>query len=272
MTKTFLISILIFISFSVYSQSILPDNFRIGNFFEVYSRDSLRIYFNCTGTVVDKKCASFYRIGRMENAIINFVGEFYDFDIKGNLYFKATMTNNSIEGYAYYYFKNGKISEEGNFKNNTRTGKWIYYYPSGKIEKIYSYDSDEPIVVEAYKKNGTATVINGNGEIHTEFRNYNQCSSFETWGRLVNGKKNGKWTFSNINASMPIASETYQEGIFLKGTSNNYEYTENPIIKKMKNWKAALINASPIDSYIYFSILVDNSQIIILPDYIYNNR
>ncbi len=366
MTKTFLISILIFISFSVYSQSILPDNFRIGNFFEVYSRDSLRIYFNCTGTVVDKKCASFYRIGRMDTAIINFVGEFYDFDIKGNLYFKATMTNNSIEGYAYYYFKNGKISEEGNFKNNTRTGKWIYYYPSGKIEKIYSYDSDEPIVVEAYKKNGTATVINGNGEIHTEFRNYNQCSSFETWGRLVNGKKNGKWTFSNINASMPIASETYQEGIFLKGTSNNYEYTENPkiklskfypnenlnlvenslgcpgesgiyfweydgssltstfypklqeevnrnttklknqwlvvgikidkhntvqevnlassindadlenriytIIKKMKNWKAALINASPIDSYIYFSILVDNSQIIILPDYIYNNR
>ena len=365
MTKIFLISILIFISFSIYSQSTLSDNFKIGNFFEVYSKDSLRIYFNCTGTVVDKKCASFYRIGRMDTAIVNFAGEFYDFDIKDNLYFKASMINNSIEGYAYYYFKNGKISEEGNFKNNTRRGKWKYYYPSGEIEKIYFYDSDEPIVLEAYKKNGTATVINGNGKIRTEFRSYKQCSSFETWGSLVNGKKNGKWTFSNINA-MPIALEIYQDGIFIKGTSNNYTYTENPkiklskfypnenlnlvenllgcpgegsihfweydgnnlittfypklqeevnknstklenqwiivgikidkdnlvqelnlassindtdlenriytIMKKMKSWKTALINSKPIDSNIYFSILVDNNQIIILPDYIHNNR
>jgi antitoxin component YwqK of YwqJK toxin-antitoxin module len=365
MTKRILISIQIFISLSAYSQSTLPDNFKIGNFFEVYSKDSLRIYFNCTGTIVDKKCASFYRIGKMDTSIINFVGEFYDFDINGNLYFKATMTNNNIEGYAYYYFKNGKISEEGNFKNNTRTGKWKYYYPSGEVEKIYSYDSDEPIVLEAYKKNGTATVINGNGIIHTEFRNYKQCSSFETWGNLVNGKKNGKWTFSNINASMPIASETYQDGAFINGSSNNYVYTENPkitlnkyypnenlnlvenslgcpgesgiyfweydgsnltssfypklqeevsnnvtnqknqwlvvglkidrsnqvqeinlassindtelenkiyaILKKMKKWQAALINSKPIDSNIYFSILVDNNQIIILPDYIHKN-
>ncbi len=43
-------------------------------------------------------------------------------------------------------------------------------------------------------------------------------------------------------------------------------------IKKMKSWKAALINAKPIDSNIYFSILVDNNQIIIIPDYIHNNR
>ncbi len=366
MTKPFFISTLIFISFSVYSQSSLPDNFKIGDFVEVYSRDSLKIYFNCTGTIVDKKCASFYRIGKMDTTIVNFAGEFHDFDINGNLYFKASMTNNSIEGYAYYYFKNGKVSEEGNFKNNTRTGKWKYYYPSGETEKLYSYESDEPIVLEAYKKDGTATVINGNGEIHTEFRNYKQCSSFETWGKLVNGKKNGKWTFSNINASLPIASETYQDGVFINGTSNNYIYTENPkiklskfypnenlnlvenslgcpgesgiffweydgnnltssfypklqkevnrnktklknqwivvgikidksnliqeinlassindtdlentiyyTIKKMKSWKAALINAKPIDSNIYFSILVDNNQIIIIPDYIHNNR
>lgn len=366
MSKQCLFGILFFTSFSVYSQSTLPNNFRIGNFFEVYNRDSLRIYFNCTGAIVDKKCASFYRIGKMDTAIVNVVGEFYDFDIDNNLYFKASMINNSIEGYAYYYFKNGKISEEGNFKNNTRIGKWKYYYPNGQVEKIYVYDSGEPMVLEAYKKNGTATVINGNGKIYTEFRNYNQCSSFKTWGSLVNGKKNGEWTFSNINASLPIASETYQDGVFVQGTSNNYVYKENPqiklskfypnenlnlvesffgcpgesgiffwqydgksltstfypklqeevnrnttrlknqwvvvgininkdnlvqevnvassiddtdlenriytIIKKMKNWKAALINAKPISSNVYFSILVDDNQIIVLPDYVHNNR
>ena len=44
------------------------------------------------------------------------------------------------------------------------------------------------------------------------------------------------------------------------------------ILKKMEKWKAALINAKPIDSNIYFSVLIDNNQIIILPDYINNNR
>jgi antitoxin component YwqK of YwqJK toxin-antitoxin module len=364
--KIFLISTLICISFSVCSQSTLQDNFTIGNFFEVYNRDSLKIYFNCTGTIVDKNCASFYRTGRMDTAIVNFTGEFKDFDMEGNLYFKASMVNNNIEGYAYYYYRDGKISEEGNFENNTRTGKWKYYYPGGKLEKIYAHDSDEPIVLEAYKKDGTAAVINGNGDIRTEFRNYMQCGSFETWGNLINGKKNGQWTFSNINASLPIASETYRDGVFIKGNSVNYVYTENPkiklskfypnenlnlvknsfgcpgesgiffweyegkdlasafypqlqaalkrntarlknqwiivgikiakdnlvkeinvassvndtgledriytILKKMKNWKAAFVSAKPTDADIYFSILVDNDQIIVLPDYMNNNR
>ena len=44
------------------------------------------------------------------------------------------------------------------------------------------------------------------------------------------------------------------------------------ILKKMKSWQAALINSKPIDSHIYFSILVDNNQIIIIPDYIHKNR
>jgi len=365
MTKSFLISTLIFISFSVYSQAPLPDNFRIGNYLEVFSRDSLKIYFNCTGTIVEKKCANFYRIGKMDSSIVNFVGDFHDFDMQGNLYFKASMINNSIEGYAYYYSKNGKISEEGNFNNNKRTGKWKYYYPGGEVEKIYSYDSDEPVVLEAFRIDGTPTVINGNGELHTEFRNYKQCGSFKTWGSLVNGKKNGIWTFSNIKASVPIAEETYQDGVFISGTSTNYAYTENPkiklskfypnenlsliessfgcpgesgiryleyddnilissfypklqvevnrittkikdqwmlvgikvdknnvlqeinlassvndteleskiynIIKNMRNWNAALLYSKPVDSSIYFSIIVYNNKIIILPDYFHKS-
>lgn len=366
MTKSFLIGILTLSTSLAFSQNVRPDNFKIGNFLEVYHKDSLRVYFNCTGVIVDKKCASFYRTGKMDTAMVSFTGAFYDFDIKGNLYLKATMNNNRIEGYAAYYFKNGKISEEGNFKNNSRVGKWTYYYPNGEIEKVYAYDSHEPIVLAAYKKNGKATVINGNGEIHTEFRNYKECSSFETWGNLVNGKKHGEWTFSNINAPTPIATEVYQDGVFIKGTSRDYVYTEKPsiklskfypnenlnlvrnhigcpgesgisfglydgrslnttfypqlqeevnnigtsltnqwlivgikisednrmqeiniassindtalenkvytIIQKMQSWKAAMINAKPVESNFFFSILVDNNRIIVLPDYIYKHR
>jgi antitoxin component YwqK of YwqJK toxin-antitoxin module len=361
MTKTFLSSILLLFSVSAYSQAVVPDNFTIGNFFEVYNGNNLKVYFNCMGTIVDKTCASFYRIGKMDTEIVNFVGEFQDFDKSDKLYFKGSMINNKIEGYACYYFKNGKISEEGNFKNNARIGKWTYYYPSGTIEKIYFFDASEPTVLEAYNKDGTATVINGNGNIRTEFRNYKQCTGFETWGSLVNGKKNGEWTFSNSNAINPIATETYQDGVFLRGTSNNYVYTEKPSIKlskfyanenlnlvknsfgcpgdggivdwqydggnltstfyprlqeelnkdttklknqwivvgikihknnlvreinlassvndtalenrvyatleKMKSWKAASLSGFPTASSIYFSILVDNNHILVLPNY-----
>jgi len=33
------------------SQAVLPDNFQIGNYVEIFSIDSIKIYFNCTGTV-----------------------------------------------------------------------------------------------------------------------------------------------------------------------------------------------------------------------------
>jgi len=145
--------------------------------------------------------------------------------------FKANIINNMLEGKAAYYFKNGKISEEGSFKNNVRTGIWKYYYPNGRLEKVYSYDSMEPVVLEAYNKNGKATVVNGNGKISTEFRNFMECYGFKTEGSVLNGRKNGKWTFSNLHASMPIATETYQEGVFVKGISNYREYTERPSIK-----------------------------------------
>lgn len=365
MRKSLLIGILTLLTFSVFSQDVRPDNFKVGNFLEVFGKDSLRVYFSCTGVVVDKKCASFYRVGKMDTAMVTFAGAFTDYDVRGNLYLKATLINNKMEGYAAYYFSNGKISEEGHFQNNVRVGKWTYYYPNGGIEKVYSYESDEPTVLEAYKRNGKATVINGNGALYTEFRNYNECSCFETGGNLVNGKKQGEWTFSNIKAITPIATEIYEEGIFVKGISGRYVYTEKPAIKltkyypnedlnlvsnhllcpgesisywkyegedltrtfypqlqeevnkmgvsvknqwllvgikigkddgmqevniassindtalenriyailqKMQTWEAARRDQRPITSSLFFSILVDNNRILVLPYQVYKNR
>ena len=102
--KLHLTAIILFISLYSYSQSNLPNNFKIGDYLEVYGQDSLRVYFSCTGSVVDKQCANFYRVGKMDSTIANFMGEFCDYNIDNTLYLKATMVNNSIEGYARYYF------------------------------------------------------------------------------------------------------------------------------------------------------------------------
>ena len=155
---------------SAAAQVTLPDNFKIGNYLGVFDRDSLKIYFNCTGAITDKSCALFYRLGKKDPINVNFTGEVKDFYLNDKIFFKGSVLNNNLEGYAFYYFKDGTISEEGNYEKNMRAGKWKYYYPSGKIEKIYDFMSEEPEILEAYKKNGEPTVTNGNGKISTEFR------------------------------------------------------------------------------------------------------
>jgi antitoxin component YwqK of YwqJK toxin-antitoxin module len=166
----------------------------------------------------------------MDTTIINVVGDFYDYDMKDKLFLKATMLNNNLEGVAQYYDRNGKVIEEGTYQNNIRQGRWTFYYPNGNVRKIYNYSVGEPTVLEAYTSMGKAIVTDGNGRFKTDFSTYKQCDKFEASGQLLNGKKDGKWVFSNPNALLPVATEIYENGNFIKGNSYNYEYTENPKI------------------------------------------
>lgn len=228
--KTGLAILLLLFALSCSSQT-LPDNFNIGNYVEVFNKDSIKIYYNCTGTIVDKKCASYYRVGKIDPLSINVTGEFRDYDPEGNLCFKATMLNNNLNGSAKYYYKNGRTKEEGKYSKNLRNGIWAYYYPNGDIEKILNHATVEPLVVAAYTPKKEPIVINGDGHLKTQFSKYMQCNYFEAWGKILNGKKDGKWVFSNPNATRPIATETYKEGVFIRGQASNSEYSDNPKIE-----------------------------------------
>lgn len=362
--KFHLYTLLILFNSPASSQTNLPDNFKIGNYVEVFGKDSIKIFFNCTGTVVDKQCASYYRVGKMDTTIINVMGDFFDYTMNNKVALKATMHNNNLEGAAHYYYNNGKVKEEGTYLNNFRQGKWTFYYPNGSIQKIYNYIDGEPIVLEAYSTNGKATVVNGNGSFKTQFSQYKQCDKFEVYGELVNGKKNGQWILSTPNAAVLLAVESFEKGIFIKSNLNNFEYT-NPKIRftnyyanedltlldnspgcpgkwilnweydndnvhssfypelqqnlskyanilknqwlvigisisrknkikvvniassindtkleeyiynlliKMTRWQTTIINQQKKDSDIFFTILVDNNQIIIPADYVYRDK
>lgn len=228
--KAILITLLFFLKLLATSQT-LPDNFKIGDHVEVFSNDSIKIYFNCMGTVSDKKCAPYYRVGKMDSTIINVMGDFTDYYANGKVYLRAHMLNNNFEGLASYYYENGKLKEEGNYKNNVRKGKWSFYYPNGNIKKIYEYTDGEPLVLEAYNYNGKATVIDKTGNFKTEFSVYKQCGKYKTLGQVKNGKKDGDWKFfASPYASSPVSIETYTEGKFIKGGRNNEVYTDKPRI------------------------------------------
>jgi hypothetical protein len=362
--KIFIINFLFLLYLPANSQSKLPDNFKIGNYVEVFNMDSIKIYFSCTGVITDKKCASYYRIGKMDSTIINVTGDFIDYDMNNKISLKGTMLNNDLEGVAHYYYNNGKIKEEGAYKNNIRQGKWIFYYRNGKIQHVYEYVNGEPTVLEAYSQNGKATVVNGNGSFITEFSIDRQCDKFTASGELLNGKKHGKWILSTPKSNYSIGTENYEEGKFIKANINNNDSTENPKIRftnfyahenldlidnspgcpgetfflweydnkslyssfypalqeelinynlpvenqwlvvgikvnkknkvteiniassindnnlenfvhsslsNMKKWKTAIVNKNKTESNIFFSILVDNNQIIIPANYVFQN-
>lgn len=231
--------LLLLFSFNSFSQSDLPDNFRIGDFVEIFGMDSIKIHFTCPGTVVDRKRATYYRVGKMDTEIINVAGEFHDYYETGELYLKATMINNNLQGAAQYFYKDGKVMEKGTYQNNKRSGKWTYYYPDGKIQKIYDFAGEEPLIMEVYTSSGTPTVVNGNGKFKTKFSPNNQCLEYEILGNVLNGKKHGKWTWMNsselerwtmeaerkygrqaaehLQKNKILAIEIYEEGKYMKG-------------------------------------------------------
>lgn len=230
--KIYLISLLPLFYIPANSQSSLPDNFKIGNYVEIFNNDSIKIYFNCTGTVVDKKCALYYRLGKMDTTIINVAGDFYDYYLNGKVAFKGTMLNNNLEGVAHYYYFNGNVKETGTYKNNFRHGKWTFYYPNGNIQHVYEYEYGQPTVLEAYSKNGKATVVNGNGSFTTEFTPFKQCDKFEASGELINGKKNGKWKLIISRSGYTISTENYVDGKFVfDSLKGNQGSTNEPKIR-----------------------------------------
>lgn len=226
---------------SATAQPKLADNFKVGTFLELYNGDSIKVYFNCVGVIKDKKCAGYYRVGKIDSTWPNVGGNFTDYYISGKRFFEGTMKDNNLSGSGTYYYENGKIKEEGEYDNNVRTGVWTFYYSNGKIQKIYDYFEGEPVVVEAYDRKGKAVVQNKNGFLKTRFTNYHLCSPFETAGSVKNGKKDGKWSFSNIGA-FPISYEIYDEGTYIKSISNGKDYQDIPRIGLTETYATEILN------------------------------
>jgi len=242
-----------------YCQTSRAENFKIGNCLELFQRDSLKFYFNCTGAIVDKDCASYYRVGKRDPLYPNVSGAFTDYDMKRKPVFKAFMLENKLEGEAGFFYPNGKVKEQGFYKQNSRIGKWIYYFDNGSIEKEMNFGTEEPEILNAFTRKGKQVVTNGNGKIVINFSNYMQCGFFETSGELKNGKREGAWDFKNPGASISLSTEFYQDGKFYAGVSGDYKYAKP---------KTTFISFSPNENV----VLHENSigcpgEFLIFPNY-----
>jgi len=227
MKKIELIILIVILNLKLIAQDY-SNNFKVGDYLEIYNNDSVRIYYNCIGSIVDKKCASYIRIGQFDTTYCNLSGNFKDFYINGGIAFECSMFYNKLNGKATYYYENGQIKETGNYSDDIRKGVWTYFYENGKIEKILNFINGMPLVANYYTKRGKPKVLNGSGKYSGYFNTYKTCGSpYEISGMIENGKMSGKWSFYNPLNYGKVGDEYFENGLFIKGTSFQYEYKDN---------------------------------------------
>ncbi|HOZ15915.1 MAG TPA: hypothetical protein PK784_14085 [Tenuifilaceae bacterium] len=225
--KNTLLGLLIILSTNLKGQDF-QDNFSIGKFLKFYDNDSISFYYSKVGNIVERSRADFFRIGKIDSVNINVSGKFRDFYINGHIALDATMKDNSMDGLAIYYHENGKIKSTGNYKNDFKVGLWKYFYKNGQLEKIINFVNDgTPLFVDYYDKNGEQLVINGNGNYEGYFCSYKATYGYKIKGMLKDGLLDGKWS---IYASSKIGDEYFENGVFKKGESMGYNYSDKQMI------------------------------------------
>ena len=204
--KLFFVHLLIVSYITVKSQA-LPNAFVVTGYAEVLPNDSLKIYYGSSGTIFNKKCAEFYRIGKIDPDRIGFTGGVHDYNLAGKMLFKANIVSGELSGKAYYYYPDGKVKETGEYSDNIRIGIWKYYYDNGNAEKILNFDSANPDILQEYSRSGKILVSNGNGTYTGTF------DSFFIRGRVTDGKMDGDWEFDRLS------TEKFDRGKFINGIS-----------------------------------------------------
>lgn len=230
--------IIVLYSLNLHGQNF-PENFKVDDFLEFYSNDSLLYYFNSTGMVVDRSKATFFRIGRIDSVNINVCGRFKDFYENGKIALEAKMKDNCLDSIATYYYDNGYVQSKGNYIQDNKDGIWEYYYRNGQIEKVINYQNGNPIIVEYYKKNGKQMVFEGNGKYKGYFNNYESDYNYKIKGELSDGKMHGKWTWYG---SSKVGDEYFDHGVFVKGISRGYEYNDVQKINLVGYFPDEIIN------------------------------
>lgn len=214
--------LLITIALQLNSKDIkAQENFSVGNFFEIFDQDSIKVYYNSMGQMDNKKKALYFRIGKRDKKCMNFANEFKDYDMDGNVFFKGFMINDFLNGWAQYFHANGLVKEEGNYKDDHRIGTWKYYHPNGKLSMVISFENGQIIIKEAYSKNGSKTVDNGNGKVSLTVSKFRQSTTYQATGRLQNGEMTGTWKLNSPELNYTIAIEEFKDGKFIKGENSS---------------------------------------------------
>ncbi len=221
--------LLILVSLKLFAQEF-PDNFKVGNSLEIFSNDSIKIHYNCQGSIVDSICADYVRIGKIDTVNCNVTGRFKDYYVGGGIAMDGCMENDQLNGLCTYYFPNSRIRETGKYSADLRQGIWKCFYSDGKLELILNFVDGKPLVESFYSKRGKVKVKNGAGRYTGYFNLVGSCEPYKCSGKVVDGRMEGKWSYYLPVSGHLIGDEYYKYGKFIKSSQRFIVEVENPVI------------------------------------------
>ena len=138
------------------------------------------------------------------------------------------------------YDLNGIVREMMLFSDSLKTE--IKWYDNGQIKAVKETllakqtDKEQVAYINAWERDGTQTVKDGDGYWKTTEKNYDGKLLTEQ-GRVISGAKNEKWTGKLADSTL-IYEETYELGVLQKGISyqdgQKTEYTQAQISPQFK--------------------------------------
>ncbi|MFA8301173.1 MAG: toxin-antitoxin system YwqK family antitoxin [Hyphomicrobiales bacterium] len=131
-------------------------------------------------------------------------GEWEEFYPDSTLKAKGSFLDDNKFGEWVYYFSGGKTEQRGRYgANGLPHGKWVWFYPNGKIHRTEYYNQ---------------------GNLHGEYKEYDINGKPITFGKYVDGKKEGAWRL--------VYGDHIEEGSFYKGKPHGkwkYFYNDNKL-------------------------------------------
>lgn len=204
--KLLIITTILFLQFNLFGQEIAGG-------IEILGNDSIKLYLKPHGVLVDKECADYYRIAKVNHDVYLFDGQSKDYYSSGQLAVDCYYQNNLLHGKYVSFYSNGQIKETGQFSRGLKVGDWKYWHKNGQLKKTIVFKEKDYFLREYYKRNGKQLIIDGNGK----YRETYLPTKIMMEGEVKNGKQHGKWTISNKILGLKTGIEFFENGKFIEG-------------------------------------------------------
>ena len=189
-------------------------------FFKVKD-DSAIFYLDKVGDITLSTNASFYRKASIDKKNFIYSGKVTDFYLPNGIAYECEYFNYNLKGQVKSYYKNAQLKYKGLFADSQKDSLWTFYYENGQVEKKIQFKNDVPTLSEFYKDNGKPVFINGNGKYSGLIvGEYKQPYEYKISGNIVNGKLDGKWSWSDNSVK---GVDIFENGKFIKSSNNLFK-------------------------------------------------
>jgi antitoxin component YwqK of YwqJK toxin-antitoxin module len=161
------------------------------------------IFYNGQWQICEQPIASFYRVGELVvDSFWYYRGAVKDYTITDTLLMEGEYDKDGFrQGNFRFYYSNGELYLLSRYERDLPKGIWQWWYASGKEKAQINFNGDfENFQFLTYKDDADNTLlVNGTGSFVWNANPFAFGIRYRVQGAFEQGKRSGKWIFSNLD-------------------------------------------------------------------------